>query len=429
MDVATSRRAAWAGGVGTTVEYYDYSVYGFLAVVIAPQFFPSDSPTASVMAALLLFATGFVLRPVGGVIFGHIGDRYGRKTALIATLLMIGIASGGIGLVPTYDSIGVWAAVLLALLRCAQGLSAGGELGGSTVFIAESTGKGRKAAYGAATMIGISLGFSLAGAVAGMVSALLSPEDLAAWGWRIPFLLSLPLCLFCLWLRRRADETVTTPSKSKDGVPVAQVFREDAGTVLLASGLAIALFGVGYIGLTYLSVHLIQVLGYPPTQAYWVAVVAIFTSCGGAIIAGRVSDRIGLMTVARGAMLTFAVVSLPAFYMMTLGSILLVTIAFTTLMIVYVVASTPIVTGVPMLFRPKHRYTATALVWNVGAVVAGATTPLVSFWLVEVAGSSLAPVMLCVLWALIGVVCAALVRRRLVEIETGSSVPPPDRQA
>lgn len=411
-----ARRAAWAGGVGTVIEYYDYSLYGFLAVTIGPLFFPASDPTASIMAALLLFASGFLLRPIGGLIFGRIGDMYGRRTALIATLLSMGVASTFIGLLPTYASIGVAATVLIVILRGVQGLSAGGELGGSMTFIAESSEQSRRGAYGAATAIGITVGFASAGAVVGAVSLALSDDTFADWGWRVPFLLSLPLCLFCLWLRRRAEETLTSSTPARPRGSLLGLLRADGWSLLLVSIASIAVNGMSYIGLAYLSVHLIEVVGAPATSVYWVAVAAILLSGAAAYFSGRLADRYGLMTVAAVGMAACALVSIPGFALMSTANVLAILVAYTGIMGFAIAGSAPMLAVVPLLFRSEHRYTGAALGWNIGAITAGATTPLAAFWLVENLQSQLAPAVICIVGAIIGISVTIPIRRALKDI-------------
>lgn len=177
-----ARRAAVAGGVGTLIEYYDFSLYGFMAVVIAPMFFPSDDPVTSLLSALAVFGTAYLIRPLGGIVFGHIGDRFGRKKALMATLVCMGIGSTAMGLLPTPEQIGVWATVLLVIVRLLQGFSAGGEVGGAATFISESAPPQRKATYGAFTPVGSTGGFAMAAGVAGAVTALTTDAQMESWG-------------------------------------------------------------------------------------------------------------------------------------------------------------------------------------------------------------------------------------------------------
>lgn len=213
---ADSKRAATSGFVGTLIEYYDFSLYGYMAVIIAPLFFPSGDPTVSLLAALAVFGTAYVVRPLGGIVFGHIGDKYGRKTALLGTLVCMGIGSTLMGLLPTFDQAGYYATALLVLVRLLQGFSAGGEVGGSATFISESSPSHLRATFGAFTPMGSTGGFALAAAVAGMVTAFTTPEQMSSWGWRIPFLLALPLTLLCIWARTRVKETYEGQAVKKE---------------------------------------------------------------------------------------------------------------------------------------------------------------------------------------------------------------------
>ncbi len=205
-DRIRARRAAIAGGgVGTLIEYYDFSLYGYLAIVMAPLFFPSSDPAIALLSALAVFGTAYLMRPLGGIVFGHIGDRLGRKKALLATLVCMGLGSMAMGFLPTHAQAGIWATVLLVVVRMVQGFSAGGEVGGSATFISESAPRHLEATYGAFTPLGSTLGFAMAAAVAGTVSALTTDAQLESWGgWRVPFLLALPLTLLCLWARTRS---------------------------------------------------------------------------------------------------------------------------------------------------------------------------------------------------------------------------------
>lgn len=219
----TVRRAMLAGSLGTLIEYYDFSVYGYLAVVIAPQFFPSEEPAAALLATLAVFATGLVVRPVGGVFFGWLGDRWGRRKALVSSVLCMGVASSATGLLPTYSQIGVTAAVLLLLCRLMQGISTGGESVGAYTYIYESAPPQRRAFLGAVTPIGSNLGFMFAAATAGVISALATKDQMADWGWRLPFLMAVPLTLFCLWARLRIEDTPN--SRRRHGVPTSPPLR------------------------------------------------------------------------------------------------------------------------------------------------------------------------------------------------------------
>jgi MFS transporter, MHS family, proline/betaine transporter len=410
-DRRRTRRAALAGGVGTLIEYYDFSLYGYLAVIVAPLFFPSDDPVASLLAALAVFGTAYLIRPLGGVVFGYIGDRYGRRTALLATLIFMGLGSTALGVLPTYAQVGVWATVLLVLVRLAQGFSAGGEVGGSATFISESTPSHLKATYGSVTPLGATGGFAFAAAVAGVVSALTTDEQMAAWGWRIPFLLAFPLTILCLWARTRVTETHDKSElKEEKHSPLTDVFRTRAGALTQASAISLATNGTAYIGLTYLSIHLIQRLGYDKTPVYWIATLAIGISALCMPLGGLIGDRIGPRRLLMVGLVGYIVLAFPTMAVMDVG-LTIAAIAYIILMLNTVATQVGAYTLLPQLFDTHTRYTGVATGWNIGVVIAGGTAPFLAVWLIEQTGNVLAPAFFVIACAVVGLVAVISIRR------------------
>jgi MHS family proline/betaine transporter-like MFS transporter len=296
-DTTTARRAAIAGGVGTLIEYYDFAVYGFLAVIIAPLFFPSTSPGVSILATLAVFGVAYVARPLGGIFFGRLGDRKGRRHALVITVVCMGVACGILGLLPTHSSVGVLAPVLLVIIRLAQGFSAGGEIGGAATYIAESAPPNRRGFFGSFTPVGSTLGFAVAAAVVGLVALITTDEQMSSWGWRIPFLLALPLAFVCLRVRLKLEDSPEFEEMAaKNEVaksPLSDVVKKQPWSVLRVVGIAIAMNGSGYIGLTYFSVYLINDLGFSKDSVYWTSAVAIALACATFPLSGMLTDRFG----------------------------------------------------------------------------------------------------------------------------------------
>lgn len=404
-----TRRAAMAGGVGTMIEYYDFGLYGYLAVVVAPLFFPNTDPVVSLLSALAVFGSAFLIRPVGGLVFGHIGDRYGRRRALVVTLVVMGVASTALGLLPTYGQIGVAATVLLVLIRLLQGFSAGGEVGGAATFISESTPARLRAFYGSFTPLGATAGFAVAASVTGLVSALTTEEQMTAWGWRIPFLLALPLTLFCLWMRTRVDETHPGPVR-RTGTPLIEVLRHRGVALAQSSMVSVAVQATSYIGLTYMSIHLIQRLGYPPAAVYWtatavIAVTAVLTAAGGLL-----GDRVGADRIMMVGLVGFLLVSLPVFALLDSG-LGLAALAYLVFMVAAIAVQVGAYAVVPRLFDPDTRYTGVATGWNIGSVLAGGTAPFVAVWLIERTGSTIAPAWFVMTTAVIGLGGILWIRR------------------
>jgi MFS transporter, MHS family, proline/betaine transporter len=403
-DRARTRRVAIAGGVGTLIEYYDFSLYGYLAVVIAPLFFPGGDPVVSLLSALAVFATAYLARPLGGIVFGHIGDRLGRKNALLATLICMGAASTLMGLLPTAETVGVWAGILLVVVRLAQGFSAGGEVGGSATYISEAAPPHRRATYGSFTPLGSTGGFALAAAVAGLTTLLTTEEQLTSWGWRIPFLLSLPLTLICLWARTRVEETLETKEDApKEAAPVVALFRKEPLALARATAISAATNGTAYIGLTYLSIHLIQRLEYPRTPVYWIACLAIGISALLMPLGGMLGDRIGRVKLIVVGLVGFLVLTYPLMALMD-GGLGIAALAYIVLMLNTVSTQVGAYTLLPRLFSPETRFTGVAMGWNLGVVVAGGTAPLIAVWLIETTGNVVSPAFFVITAAVVGLV-------------------------
>jgi MFS transporter, MHS family, proline/betaine transporter len=392
----TARRAAIAGGVGTLIEYYDFAVYGFLAVIIAPLFFPSTSPGVSILATLAVFGVAYVARPLGGIFFGRLGDRRGRRSALVITVVCMGIACGILGLLPTHSSVGILAPILLVLIRLAQGFSAGGEIGGAATYIAESAPPNRRGFFGSFTPIGSTLGFAVAAAVVGLVTLGTTDEQMASWGWRIPFLLALPLAVICLRVRLKLEDSPEFEEMAEKNQvaksPLSDVVKRNPLSVLRVIGIAIAMNGSGYIGLTYFSVYLIKDLGFSKDSVYWTSAIAIALACATFPLSGMLTDRFGRKPVLLTGYLAYVVIALPAF--MILGattSIVVVGIVYFVYMVLNGVVQVPAFPLFTELFPRAVRYTGVSLGFNIGTIAAGGTAPYVAAQLVESTGNAMSP--------------------------------------
>ena len=430
-----SRRASLAGMLGTLVEYYDFSVYAFLAVIFAPSFFTTSSPAVATLSALLVFASAYLVRPLGGIVFGRIGDRFGRRTALTATVGLMGIASVAIGVLPTYGTIGVLAPVLLVLLRLVQGFSAGGELTGALTLVAESSGPRRRGLLSSLTPAGSSLGFALATGVVGVTAFSVGADAMAAWGWRIPFLLCLPFTLTCLLVRlgledspefRNADRQATLRRR-----PLREVFTEHKGALVVVTVIAFALNAVGYVGLTYVSGFLQKVHGFSTGYASTLSAIVITIACViGMPLGGVLTDRYGRRPVCIASTAAIAIVGLPLFLLMeSTTSVVLIGLAYIVIMVLNAVQTVSGFSLYTSVFPSRVRYTGTSVGHNIGLIVGGGFTPVIAAQLVLWTGSPVSPAYWMIAGSIVGILAVIASSRLRDSIPDSSAATTADARA
>ena len=285
MDQKTLNRTVLSSLIGATIEWYDFFLFGVMAgVVLNKLYFPSTDPTISLMLAYATFAVGFISRPLGGIVFGHFGDKVGRKSVLVITLMIMGISTFLVGCIPTYDQIGLWAPALLLTLRVLQGIGLGGEWGGAVLMAYESAPEEKRGFYTSIPQMGLSIGILLASGSLALLSALMSDEAFMAWGWRICFLASFMLVLVGMWIRTRLFETpefaAVKESHKEAKLPIVEMFKKDSGKVLLGLG-ARHVDGVFFNVFSVFSVsYLISTIGISRNDA----LIAVMV--GGAVLAG-----------------------------------------------------------------------------------------------------------------------------------------------
>lgn len=392
-DASARRRAVRAGAVGNVLEWYDYAVYGYLATTIGEVFF-SDSSTA-LLLTFATFGVGFVFRPLGSIVFGHIGDAIGRKRALVATTLLMGSATALIGLIPSYATIGILAPVLLVVLRLLQGFAAGGEWGGSTTFLAESAtsrNRGFIASFQQATVTG---GLLLGAIVGFIVTSVLDDGALVSWGWRLPFYGGFLLMVVGLYMRWRLDETVHYRATEDAGEvtkrPIVEVFQEHKASVGRVFGMTIVWTVSFYILLTYLASYLENEIGLSRSFSLGITVLQLAVVTLLIPVFGAVSDRVGRKPLLLIGCFLFIALPYPCFALLgdgsKLGAIALV-IIFGTVLAIFTGPGPAVVSE---LFPTKLRYSGLSIPYSMAVAIFGGFAPFIATWLTDVTGSRLAP--------------------------------------
>lgn len=377
--IIANRRILTAALVGTAVEFYDFYIYATAAaLVFGPLFFPSTSDTAQLLSAYASFGLAFVARPVGAAAFGHFGDRIGRKSTLVASLMLMGGSTLLIAFLPTYQQIGWWAPLLLCILRFGQGFGLGGEWGGAALLAVENAPEGWRGRFGTAPQMGAPIGFIAANGLFLLLGVFLTPEQFRDWGWRLPFLASALLVGLGLWVRLKVSETPAFERVLEEGpppsVPLGEMARHHAGAVLRGTLAVVACFAIFYIATAFALGYGTTRLGHAKQAFLGVQLVAILFMAAGILIAGWWSDRSTprrvLMwgcagTIVAGALLA-PLMAGPLLYAGLFLSLALFVMGF-----VY----GPVGAWLPDQFPARVRYTGASIAFNVGGVIGGALTP------------------------------------------------------
>ncbi len=405
----TVQRGIAAGVVGNMLEWYDFALFGFFATQIGTHFFPAHDPTSSTLAAFGTFAAGFVMRPVGGALFGWIGDRYGRKPALIGSVMAMAFPSFFVALLPDAATIGILAPVLLVILRLIQGIAVGGEYMASAVFLVEGAEPGRRGWMGSWGPWGASAGTLLGSAAGAVVNVALPPDAVLAWGWRIPFALGVLVAFGGLWIRRNYVERAPQQMPAKS--PVGEAFRHHWRTmvhlVFLTAGLSVGF----YTTFVYSSTWLHQVAGVRESLALGLNTAAMGLLLVISPIAGLASDRFGrrrVMALALGGLALFAY---PLMALMARGTPAGIFGGQAGLALLIGTAGGGLPAAMAELAPWRVRCTVLSVGYNVGMALLGGTTPMVATWLLARSGHVLAPAVYLAVAAVSACIAALLLPR------------------
>lgn len=405
-----SRRPIVAASIGNFIEWYDYTVYGTLAVVLATLFFPKQDPTAAILLTFTGYAVASLMRPGGAIFFGALGDRIGRKAALSTVVLMMSLATAAIGLLPTYADIGVWAPILLFLLRALQGISAGGEYGGSASYLVECAPPGRRGLYGSWQTFTILLAF-LTGALLGAVLTRgLGQDVLLSWAWRVPFLVALPLGLVGLYMRLKLDDTPAFTALANRNEVARSPLREVTTEHRAALGrvCALAIFGTvtTFVFLTYSATYVATILKKPLDIGLFGLSIGLVIGLVLCPFVGMAADRWGRRPVMLSSTVFCLTLTYPGFLLMGRGddaSVIGGLVLFVILITLYTGAA-PVVLA--EAFPTRIRYTGLSLGYSVAASLTGLLTPFAVQWLISNVGSASGPTLWILFAGVFGLVAA-----------------------
>ena len=387
-----ARRALIAAVVGNTLEWYDFAVYGFLATILASHFFPATNEVTSLLRTFGAFGVGFAARPIGGIIFGRLADRRGRKFTLMITIQLMAAGTLLIGVLPTYGQIGLLAPILLVLARLLQGFSAGGEWGGGTAFIVEWAGENRRGLTGSLQQISVAAGLLLGSGFAALLSTVLSESSFIEWGWRIPFLLGAFIGVVGIYIRSNVDETplfkqtvnVSTSDGSENKAIVVPAVR--------AFGFTIHWTVVYYIFLAYMPTFAIRHLNLERADALWSNAAGLLVLIIVAPVTGYFSDRFGRRPFLIGSCLAVAAAVYPVFsYLLENPSLLSLVIAQMLFGILIALYSGPGPAAIAELFDTEKRATGMSIGYSLAVAMFGGFAPFIATWLIDVTGSPLSP--------------------------------------
>ncbi|KMK94994.1 MFS transporter [Rossellomorea marisflavi] len=409
VSIEKAKKSVFATGVGNAMEWFDFGLYSYLAVIISQNFFsPVQNDELKLIFTFGTFAIAFLMRPLGGVIFGRIGDKLGRKVVLTTTIILMACSTLLIGLLPTYDQIGVWAPILLLVARIIQGFSTGGEYAGAMVYIAESSPDNKRNILASGLEIGTLTGYILASLLASILFITLSDDQMSSWGWRIPFLLGLPLGLVGLYLRKSLEESPIFENelagddgdqKKESFVSILKNHKKD----IIVCFVAVAFFNItNYMLLSYMPSYLDEIVGLSSTTGTVLITGVMVIMIPLALMFGKLSDKIGNKATILIGLGGLSLLSAFAFYLVNLNGLIFVSLGIFILGVLLATYEGTMPGTLPSMFFSDVRYRTLSVTFNVSVSIFGGTTPLVATWLVHQTGNNLAPAWYLTIVSVIG---------------------------
>ncbi|UUN31576.1 glycine betaine/L-proline transporter ProP [Streptomyces sp. FIT100] len=410
-DPALVKRAVKAAALGNAMEWFDFGVYSYIAVTLGKVFFPSGNPTAQLLSTFGAFAAAFLVRPLGGMVFGPLGDRIGRQKVLALTMIMMAAGTFAIGLIPSYAAIGVGAPILLLVARLVQGFSTGGEYAGATTFIAEYAPDKKRGFLGSWLEFGTLAGYIAGAGLVTLMTALLSSDDLLSWGWRIPFLIAGPMGIIGLYMRTKLEETpafaaelekAAREERERPKVPLRDMVTGQWKSLLLCMGLVLVFNVTDYMLLSYMPSYLTSELRYDETHGLLVVLGVMALMMIVQPFAGALSDRVGRRPVIIAGCVGFFFLSVPALLLIRQGSLFAIALGMGALGLLLVCFTAAMPSALPALFPTRVRYGSLSIGFNVSVSLFGGTTPLVVTALIGATGNVMMPAYYMMVAAVVG---------------------------
>ena len=402
---ATMVRATVAGTIGNVLEWYDFSVYGYLVTAIGAAFFPKASTLAQVLFTFGIYGVGFFMRPVGSIVIGAYGDRAGRRAALTLTVGLMGVATMLIGFLPTYDTLGVWAPLLLILMRLVQGFSGGGEWGGAATFLVEFAPTGRRGYIGSWQQFSVGAGFLLGSGFVYLLTTTLGADAMAAWGWRIPFLCGIFVAGFAVYFRLRLPDTpefVALEQKhTVSKQPLRELVVEHWEDLITQFGITIHNTASYYITLQYMQSWLVTVVKMAPSDALLINTIGLVGLAIATPFIGAWSDRIGRKPLLIASCVGFIVLAYPGYWLASGGQFWTVLVVQVILVLLVCTFSACGPATYAELFPTRVRYSGLSIGYNLAVMLFGGFAPFIATWLVAATGSIYSPTFYVI-------VCAAI---------------------
>ncbi|WP_018664222.1 MFS transporter [Heyndrickxia acidiproducens] len=427
VDTDAAKKAVIATALGNAMEWFDFGIYSYLAVIIGKVFFSGVTGPLQLVFSFATFAVAFLVRPFGGMFFGMLGDKLGRKKILAITLVLMSLATLSMGLIPGYSKIGNLAPTLLLLARLVQGFSTGGEYSGAMTFIAESSPDKKRGFLSSGLEVGTLVGYITGSGVVTILSFWLGAEKMLAWGWRIPFFIAAPIGLIGLYLRNNLEETPVFEAmnegrhKENEKGLIKKVFLFHWPQLL--KGIVLVLFFnvVDYMLLSYMPSYLNVVLGYGESKGLLFILIVMFIMIPVVLLMGYLSDRIGSKSLVMGGLIGLILLSIPSFKMIGSGNNLMVFLGLMILAILLATFEATMPSMLPSLFFTEVRYVALAIAFNVSVSLFGGTTPLMMTWLIKITNNQMVPAYYVMAACFIGVITMFFVKDTTKKALRGSA--------